>query len=151
VRRAELFTAIERVLAGRPPAAATPDEADAPTVLLDPGRLLAACDGDAGLLAQMIAVFQSSVPGHLARIGDAVANRNTAALQEAVHKLRGLVAAFSTTAAEAARRLEQTAAGGQLDGADESYAELAALVHDLGPLLASLSIEDLQSRLPERR
>ncbi len=147
VRRAELFAAIERVLAGRPPAEPAPREAAPAEDVLDAAVLLTACDGDPALLGQMIAVFQAVAPGHLSRVADAVASRNATELREAAHKLCGLVSAFSTLAAAAARRLEQAAASGLLDDAGDQYAALANLIRTLSPQLAGLSVEELRSRL----
>ncbi len=147
VRRAELFAAIERVLAGRPAAEPAPRPAAPASGLLDAAMLLTACDADPALLGQMIDLFQTGAPGCLARLSDAVANRNAAEVREAAHKLCGLVSAFSTLAAEAAQRLEQTAAAGRLDDAVEPCTALADMIRNLGPLLAGLSIEDLKSRL----
>src|SRR5262249_60866334 len=103
-------------------------------------------DGAPSLLPRMIAVFQAGVPAHLRRGSEAIVTRNAAELREAAHKLRGLVSAFSTTAAEVALHLEQTAAGGQLNGAAEHHAALADMIQELGPLLANLSVEELKSR-----
>ncbi len=147
VRRAELFAAIERVLAGRPAAEPAPGPAAPAPGLLDAAMLLTACDADPALLGQMIAVFQAGAPVCLARLSDAVASRNAAELREAAHKLCGLVSAFSTLAAETAQRLEQTAAAGLLDDAVEPCAALADMIQNLRPLLAGLSIEELKSRL----
>ncbi|HVS38710.1 MAG TPA: response regulator [Gemmataceae bacterium] len=146
VRRAELFAAMERVLAHRPDAEGREHPQTPADGLLDPAMLLTACDGDATLLGQMIAVFQAAAPGQLSRICDAVAHRNAPELREAAHKFVGLVSAISTTAAEVARRLEQAAAADQFHGASESYAALADMIHNLGAELAGLSIEELQSR-----
>jgi PAS domain S-box-containing protein len=151
VRRQELFAAIERVLAGRPPAAPAPEEVPAGAApgqgLLDPATVLTGCDGDASLLGRMIAVFAAGAPAHLARVADAIDRGDAAGLRESAHKLRGLVSAFSPDAAEAALALEQAAAGGRIDGAAERYAALAGMIRTLGPLLADLSVEALKARL----
>jgi two-component system, sensor histidine kinase and response regulator len=140
VRREALMAAIERVLTGRLSAAPAAE-------LLDPAALLTACDSDANLLSQMIAVFRAGALGHASRIGDAVQSGNAPALREAAHKLRGLVAPFSSRAAEAACRLEQAAGEAHLDGAREQFSALTAMIENLGPLLADLSIADLQARV----
>jgi CheY-like chemotaxis protein/HPt (histidine-containing phosphotransfer) domain-containing protein len=146
IRRPELFAAIERVLAGRPTAEPVPAGAAPAEALFDPATLLTACDGDPALLARMVAVFRASAPAQLGAVAEAIRNADAAALGESAHKLRGLVSAFSTTAAAVARRLEETAAAGQLDGAVGHHAALADMIRDLGPLLANLSIGDLKSR-----
>ena len=74
---------------------------------------------------------------------------NATELRGSAHKLRGLVSAFSTSAAETAMALEQAGAAGRLDGAAELHATLAGMIGELGPLLAELTVEELQSR-PEQ-
>ena len=82
VRRAELFAAIERVLADRPPGAApfpspaSEGEASPAAGPLDAPLLLTACDGDGSLLDQMIAVFRASALDHLSIAANALARRD---------------------------------------------------------------------------
>ncbi len=147
VGRAELLAAIDRVLAGRPPAAAVRGPELAAPSPLDATALWTACDGDAGLLRRMVEVFQAGAPAQLASVGAAIDRRDAAALRAAAHKLRGLVGAFSTAAAEVAGQIEQTAAGGRLDGAADRYAALAEMVQALATLLPGLSIEQLRGHV----
>jgi len=95
----------------------------------------------------MIAISRADAPGKMGRIEAALRDRNGAALRESAHKLRGLVSAFTTTAAEAANLLEQAGAVGQLDDTPAAYASLLGMVGELGPLLDNLSVDDLKSRL----
>jgi two-component system sensor histidine kinase/response regulator len=148
IRRAELFAAIERVLAGRTADAAAEEETSAEADgLLDAATLLKSCDGDAVLLSQMIVVFRKTAPAHLAEVGAALRARHAAQLRQSAHKLRGLLLAFSADAAAAALALEQQATAGQLDGAEDQFTTLANLVDALDPLLANLTLEELQGRL----
>jgi PAS domain S-box-containing protein len=146
IRRKELFAAIDRVLAGRPPAEPAHEDPAPTTGLLDATTLLTACDATPDLLGRMIGILRADAPAHLARVEAAVGAGNARELREAAHRLRGLLAAFSPAAAGAAAALEQAGAAGWLDGAAEQYAALAGMVRDLGPLLAGVSVEDLQSR-----
>jgi PAS domain S-box-containing protein len=150
VRRAELLAAIERVLAGQAPAALVQPDTAPCDGLLDPAGLLTACDADPGLLGQMIAVFHDSAPAHVERIRAAIGDRNAAGLRESAHRLRGLVSAFSATAAQAAAALEQAGEAGQVDTAAERCSCLADMIGDLGRLLRGLSVEELQSRVGAR-
>jgi hypothetical protein len=155
IRRRELFAAIERVLAVRGPESdsstgpgvAPPGSAD-PWPLLDAATLLTACDGDGGLLARMVAVFRSGAPGQLERVATALRDRDAGALRESAHKLCGLVSAFSTTAADAARRLEHAGADRNLDGTESVYTSLSDTMRDLTSLLDKLTVAELRSRLP---
>jgi PAS domain S-box-containing protein len=150
-RRHELFATMARVLGGRSPVPAIAPNPAPAVGLLDSAALLTACDGDQVLLDRMIAVYRTNAATHLDRVGTAVGAQDPAALREAMHKLRGLVAPFSTRAADVALRLEETAANGRLDGAVEQHAALAAMMAALGPLLADLSIDALQRHTSEAR
>ena len=99
IAAAELFRVMDRVLAGRPAAEPVPPARGRPETLLDPATLRAACDDDATLLRELIQVFQADTPGALARVRDAVEQRDAARLREAAHELRGLLSTFSATAA----------------------------------------------------
>jgi hypothetical protein len=74
----------------------------------------------------------------------ALRKRNAAAVLESAHKLHGLVAPFSATAASAAKSLEQAGAVGSLEDANGTYASLVQIVAELGPLLETVSIDVLK-------
>ena len=143
---AELFAAIERVLAGRPASQAPRDSSPGPGILLDPTTLLAACDDDPVLLGKLIGIFRNNLPGSLARVQEAIARQDPAHLRESAHQLRGMLLSFSPTAAQAAARLEAMGAGGELGEAASSFETLAELIERLGPLLDGLSIEALRAQ-----
>jgi CheY-like chemotaxis protein len=146
IRRQELLAAIERALVGRssvePP---PPGKAPGADGLLDAATLLRACDADPVLLGRMITVFQADAPDQVGRLGVAVREGNAEAVRESAHKLRGLLSAFSATAAEVALLLEQTAAVGQADRTAMLYENLAGMVGELARLLPRLSVEELKS------
>jgi PAS domain S-box-containing protein len=144
VGAAELFRVMDRVLAGRPAAEPEPTALGRPETLLDPATLLAACDDDPTLLRELIEVFQADTPVALARVREAVRERDAPRLREAAHRLRGLLSTFSATAAAEAARLEAMGAGSQLDDAAATLDGLADLVRRLGPQLEGLSIEQLR-------
>ena len=89
------------------------------------------------------------MPGHLDRLEVALRDGKAADVRELAHKLRGLVSAFSPVAAEAAGRLEQAGAAGQVDRMADGYATLAALVRELGVVLSQLSLADLKSMVEQ--
>ena len=144
IAAAELFSVMDRVLAGPPAAESEPPSLGRPETLLDPATLLAACDDDATLLRELIQVFQADTPGALARVRDAVDQRDTSRLREAAHELRGLLSTFSAMAAAEAARLETMGAGGELDAAASTLDVLAEMVGRLGPQLEELSFEQLR-------
>ncbi len=144
---ADLFAAIERVLVGRPAAAAPVASSAQPGILLEPTTLLAACDDDPVLLGKLIGIFRNNLPGSLARVQEAIARQDPAHLRESTHRLRGLLSTFSPDAAQAAARLEAMGAGGALGEAASAFETLAEqLIERLGPLLDGLSIEALRDQ-----
>jgi hypothetical protein len=61
------------------------------------------------------------------------------------------VSAFSTTAAETSRRLEQAGANQHLDGAEALSASLFDMIRELTPQLDLLTVDKLRRRLPPPR
>jgi PAS domain S-box-containing protein len=157
IRRRELFAGIERVTSGgnKSREHTSGDDSAVPahcpltadSGVVDAAVLFTACDGNAQLLEQMIAVFQSNVPSELERIGMALKNGNAEELRESAHRLRGLLSAFSATASNAALRLEKAGATEDLDGAEVFYSDLAELVEKLITILPALSISELRPRM----
>ena len=143
---AELFAAIDRVLAGRPASEAPLAASTEPGILVDPDTLLAACDDDPVLLGKLIRIFRNNAPGSLARVREAIARQDPAHLRESAHQLRGLLSTFSPKAAQAAALLESMGAGGELGDAASSFETLADLIERLGPLLENLPIDELRRR-----
>ena len=141
---AELFRVMERVLVDRPATEPEPLPSGRPEALLDAATLRAACDDDPTLLRKLIQVFRADTPDALARVREAVHERDAPRLREAAHRLRGLLSTFSTLAGAEAARLETMGASGQLDDAASTLDGLAELVGRLGPELEELSIEQLR-------
>lgn len=125
IRTDRLFASIERLASGP----GTP-LGDAPA--LDPDALLAACGGDADLLAGLCRDFRELAPVRLAAARDALRDGDADALRTAAHKLAGMAAMFSSTAGALALDLEAVAAEGRLD---EARPILARLLSDL-PILS---------------
>jgi HPt (histidine-containing phosphotransfer) domain-containing protein len=114
--------------------------------LLDPAALLAGCGGDAELLRKMCRHFQTFVPGRLAEVSDALRDRNPLRLQEAAHKLGGMVSSFSATAAEATALLGRLGSEGKIEEAIQAHSRLTEIVGKLISMLDSLTIESLRQR-----
>src|SRR5262249_55539318 len=121
VRGGDLWEMIDRVVAGRPHGEQPRAE------LLDAGGLLAACGGDAGILAKLCDAFRARLPDHVAAVRDAQREENAPRLREAAHKLAGMVAAFSTTAGGVASDIEDHAARGNLAGTRPLVERLEAM------------------------
>jgi CheY-like chemotaxis protein len=82
--------------------------------------LLARFGGDRKLVIKLVNAFRKDCPRMIARIGSAIRARDTAALADAAHALKGSVGNFGASAAfETAREVEKLAREGKLDGARE--------------------------------
>jgi two-component system sensor histidine kinase/response regulator len=146
VRAAELFAAIDRVVSGAGLARPVESDAGVPSDWLDPAALLAACDGDDGLLRKMCRHFQKFVPDRLAEVSEALRDRDSPRLREAAHKLGGMVSSFSATAAESAALLGRLGSEGKIEEASQVHAWLTTVVEWLISVLDTLSVKQLRRR-----
>ena len=155
LRPDELLATIDNVLATGSALcqqAPVPQERDAAGVVsvserasstIDENALLADFGQNRTLLAEVISVFLSDVPEHLAALRSAVATRRADSLAAAAHSLKGSVGLFSKARAyEIARALEHAARGGDLTGVDARCEELE---HAVSSVCADL--EALRARL----
>ncbi|HEX4607947.1 MAG TPA: response regulator [Urbifossiella sp.] len=133
VRDDDLLAAIRRVTDARQTA-----EDTAPRYQQDTGELAPAAaafndatvlervGGNRDVLRQLVIVFYQDCNTQMAALRDAIRERDAEGLRSAAHVLKGMVAFFGVAAAtEAARKLEQLGARGELDGAAPLSAELA--------------------------
>jgi two-component system, sensor histidine kinase and response regulator len=103
---------------------------------------LASVGDDAGLLAELAALFLETLPGYLAQIRGAVAAREARTLESAAHALKGSVGNFGARAAsEAAFRLEQIGRGGDWPQAAPALAALEAEMDYVVADLKTISTE----------
>jgi CheY-like chemotaxis protein len=145
VRTAEMYAALERVIAVHP--IAQPGAPAGISALIDPAIVLSGCASDAALLADMIQVFEEDVPELLARVEAAVRSSDAEQLRTSAHSLRGLVSSFSTIAAKAAQALEQLGSEGGAGKAAEQYQILNNAVQKLRTILPTLTIEKLRAEI----
>jgi PAS domain S-box-containing protein len=143
VRAAEVYAIVERVTVAQPEA--EPKTPTAGSSLIDPAIVLSGCGADAALLDDMIQLFEMEAPELLARVEAAVRSSDAEQLKRAAHALRGLVSAFSSSAAKAAEVLERLAIDGRAANAGEPYDTLHQAVQHLRTILPTLTIEKLQS------
>jgi CheY-like chemotaxis protein len=140
----ELLGAIERLL---PIPGASPmvrsDVEENPN-LLDPVAMLRVCGNDPDGLRRICHDFQAYVPARLAEMGNALRERDAPKLREIAHKLCSLLPAFSTIAGNVASDLEDHSAEGRLEEARPLVEKLETMCKDLMPVVAGLSIEELQ-------
>jgi CheY-like chemotaxis protein len=143
VRTAEVYAALERVIAAHPFVAADAAE----SALIDPEVVLSGCAGDPALLGEMIQLFQDEAPRLLARVEAAVRAVDAEKLRTAAHALRSLISAFSTSVAKFAEVLEQLAIERRADEAGEPYKNLNDGMQNLRAALPTLTIQSLRSRV----
>jgi two-component system sensor histidine kinase/response regulator len=86
-----------------------------------------------------VRLFFETYPGILAELRQAAAAGDAPTLHRQAHTFKGMVGHFGAPAAfEAALRLEVMGREGDLSGADQACAALAAAVERLRPALARL-------------
>jgi PAS domain S-box-containing protein len=107
---------------------------------VDESALLARFSGDRKLVLTLVNAFRGDCPGMMARIRSAVRARDTAALADAAHALKGSVGNFGASEAfETAREVEKSAREGKLDGARELGATLEKQIAVLLPALRAIA------------
>lgn len=122
--------------------APTPDDAPAHR-LVDAPTLLSVCGGDPALLAKMVRSFEIHCWTELGELRDAIQAEDRQLLANSAHKLRGLVSAFSTTASDAVRIMEEFPATGQWRGVKEHYVSVLQMMCSLRESLSHLGVPDL--------
>ncbi len=145
IRAQELFAAIEAVRpASAGPCRSGPAEAGR-TASLDPkdgfDRLeaLARVCGDEGLLRELVVLFLSSCPELVAELSEAVAQRDSTALQRVAHTIKGGVGTFGRSAVfEAAQLLETLGRNRDWSHVEEACKALEEALANLKPALAGL-------------
>ena len=83
---------------------------------IDHDRALKALDGDLELLKDLARMFVEDAPILLEKLRKAVNDNDPKQVRTIAHSLKGLIATyFSKTGVDIAQRLEDSAAGGELD------------------------------------
>ncbi|HEY2154154.1 MAG TPA: response regulator, partial [Isosphaeraceae bacterium] len=139
-RAAELFAAIERVLASFPLSRPNPGTAE----LRDRAALLGACDGDEEGLRDLCGDFLAYAPARMVEVSRALQAGDAPRLREAAHRLAGLLSMFSPAAGDEASDLEDHAAHERLDEARPLVIRLEALVPELVRKVEAISREGLR-------
>jgi PAS domain S-box-containing protein len=147
VSTAALFAAIDRLGPAHGVSAPAPTGPGEHVGLLDPVAVLTACGGDAEALRGMCRAVETYLPVRVTEVGHALRAQDAPRLREAVHKLCGLLSAFSTTAGNAASDLENLAAQGRLEEARLLVERLESMAQELLPLVGELSLETLHDQV----
>jgi PAS domain S-box-containing protein len=138
IRAEPLLDAIDEAQ-GRsvPPRVAAPA---ADGAVLDEAALLALLGGNRGLVRELAGIFDADSPGRLAELQEAAAQGNAARARRAAHGLKGSTGSlYGRVAASAAERIEQLAAGGDLDGLRAELPALEAALAELSRALNGLA------------
>jgi HPt (histidine-containing phosphotransfer) domain-containing protein len=94
---------------------------------VDFDQLQAACDGDAGLMRELLDLYFQQADEIMAALGDAIEHHSIADVNHLAHKLAGSSLACGMTAVVAPmRQLEGGAKAGHLNGAPEVFGEAIA-------------------------
>ncbi len=113
-------------------------------LIIDRDAILKHMGGDPVLLQEAAEVFFESYPGELARVREAVAQRDARALQRSAHGLKGMVSNFTLKGAyEAAQKLEDLGLKSRFPEAPALCAlleeEMARLRQDMEVLLQEVA------------
>jgi histidine phosphotransfer protein HptB len=105
--------------------------------LLDWERALENTDGSEDLLIELAEMFIEECPEMMRAVRTAIDTRDAPALQRAAHTLKGSVRIFAmASAVEAARRLEEMGASGDLSDSDVDWNALRLEIDRLTAALA---------------
>lgn len=95
--------------------------------------------GDEQLLGEAAGILLEDLPGWRAELSQALENSDAPIVRRVAHTIKGAVDVFGAQAAhDAALRLEEIAAGGDLNGASEAAADLERELERLLPELEEL-------------
>jgi PAS domain S-box-containing protein len=95
-------------------------------------QLLAQCDGDEALMAELVSIFHDNTPQILQAVGEAVEKGDAPALAAQAHKLLSSLGAFGAGHARTlALRLEKHGEENDFGGAKERFTELERETHKI--------------------
>jgi signal transduction histidine kinase/CheY-like chemotaxis protein/HPt (histidine-containing phosphotransfer) domain-containing protein/streptogramin lyase len=123
LRPKELFETLAQVIgASAADPASPPVETATNGLVFDEDDALAQVDGDRELLTEMFRLFSEQSSALLVEISEAIASRESRAIESAAHKLKGSAAYFAAkNTVRAALQLEIMGREGRLEGAEEQY------------------------------
>jgi two-component system, sensor histidine kinase and response regulator len=107
---------------------------------------LAACGDDAVILEKICQALQSHLPEQMKSVRNAMDDETPQRLREAAHKICGILAAFSTTAAAVASNIEDLSASGQLEECRPLVEKLDTMACEITRQLSGLTIENLRQQ-----
>jgi signal transduction histidine kinase/CheY-like chemotaxis protein len=142
-RNGELQERPGRAGNGSPDSTLIGDLVEPRCLVVNAPKLLAVVDGDLTFLKVLVDQLFEGAPGELLQIHEAVTANDHAQLTAVSHTLKGaLVSLSAEAAARVAAELEQGGRTGNLAGALDTLAELAAEIDRLKPAFAELFSKD---------
>jgi PAS domain S-box-containing protein len=142
IKAAELFSAMENLISKADETAVDlcGSNGDPSGDDVDFAALLARTDGDQELAEELIEIFLEEWPQLLAALREAIEQNDSAALERAAHTTKGAICYFSSgSAAHAALRLQEMAAGNNLGEAQIILIDLEAAVQLVNAQLREFS------------
>ena len=140
LRPQELFEVLEGLVTAADSASPAPAPPEHPAGAFDMAAALERVDGDAGLLKELAGLFLDECPQWMAKIRQAIDQRDAAKLHQAAHSLKGSVGNFGARAAfEAAQRLETDGREQNWRRAEEHWITLEQAIGRLEPTFVELS------------
>jgi signal transduction histidine kinase/DNA-binding response OmpR family regulator len=132
----QLFNVIETLLGGSAGLSAPSEVPPSEESEFDWSGALDSVQGDRELLRSVAEAALCEVPDLIAKVRQAVAEKDPAALHVAAHTLKGSIRYFGASSAfDLAYELEQMGRQGNLDGAEETLAALEQEIERLVPVL----------------
>jgi CheY-like chemotaxis protein len=116
------------------------------TELLDARVLLDTCGAEGAILSSIASALREHLPAELERAERNWQAQQSPALRESAHRLQGMLAAVSTTAARVASELEDHAERGQLLDARRSLDRLLELSERTLHEIRGVTVEALQAQ-----
>jgi two-component system, sensor histidine kinase and response regulator len=115
-------------------------------------KMLRSFGGDRGTLQKLARLFLEDSPRQLEAMREALARRDTSALEHVAHRFKGTAGYFAADSIfAAAARLEAIARSLDLDGADAACAELEREILQLTRALSVLDQEPKRASRPSRQ
>jgi HPt (histidine-containing phosphotransfer) domain-containing protein len=146
IQASKLFDVIESVFA--PPAEQQKETAseESPEPVFDRNAVMDRVEGDIKLLHEILGLFFDEIPGLMSEIQEPVARGDAQALERAAHTLKGCVGTFGAKRAyDLALALETMGRGGNLAGAQDTYAKLEAEIARLIGALTAFKEDNASS------
>ena len=142
----ELIATVERFgEAPAKPAESITQETDGTS--FDERAALAYCGGERRLLKEVIGLFQSDYPSVLEQIERALHQKDSEALRQAAHRLKGAIATVGAPAGQrAAAELERMAQSKKFEEAGRAYATLRREIERLEESLAASNLIPRRTR-----